>query len=238
MKAMSISASGLSAGYGPTVVLEDISFNVPAGQCAAVIGRNGMGKTTLMASLMGLTKHLNGTISIDGEAIENLPTSQRALQGIAYVPQTRDVFPTLTVEENLFVGLKGRKPSQIDEAYALFPRLAERRQNLGSQLSGGEQQMLSVARGLLGQPSILLLDEPLEGLAPVICQELMSALATLMQSGNMTTLLVEQHVDSALEIADLVLVLERGILVWSGTVDAWRADTSLTNRYLGVSDLS
>lgn len=237
MRAMSVEVKGLSAGYGPTTVLEDISFRVPAGRCAAVLGRNGMGKTTLMASFMGLTRRIAGEIRLDDRPIEAEETWRRAWDGLAYVPQTRDCFPTLTVEENLTVGLKGRPRAALDEAYALFPRLKERRRNLGNQLSGGEQQMLTTARSLLGKPSVLLLDEPLEGLAPVICQELMAALSKLSARGEMTILLVEQHVESAIAIADQVLVLERGRLAWDGSSDDWRADPALTDRFLGVGEL-
>ena len=169
MPAAPLEVTGLSAGYGPTRVLEDVSLSVPAGARLAVLGRNGMGKTTLLATLAGLTRHIGGSILVGGADITGLATAQRALSGVGYVPQARWVFPTLTVEENLFVGLKGRPREAIAEAYRMFPRLAERRRNLGSQLSGGEQQMLSTARSILGQPTLLLLDEPLEGLAPVIC---------------------------------------------------------------------
>jgi branched-chain amino acid transport system ATP-binding protein len=236
MKASSLSVSGLRAGYGQTVVLEDIAFDIAPGTCAAILGRNGMGKTTLMASLMGLTRHHAGSITLDGADVARMPTWQRAHLGLAYVPQKRDIFPTLTVEENLFVGLKDRPRSALEEAYALFPRLAERRRNMGGQLSGGEQQMLSTARSLLGQPSILLLDEPLEGLAPVICQELMSGLSQLKAEGHMTILLVEQRVASALEFADQVIVLENGALAWEGLVAEWQAHPALTDRYLGVAE--
>lgn len=236
-KASAIRVSGLSSGYGLTTVLEDIQFDVPSGECCAVIGRNGMGKTTLMASLMGLTRHIRGEIHVGGQSVETWSTARRALEGMAYVPQTRDVFPSLTVEENLQVGLKNRPVSALEEAYSLFPRLRERRKNFGGQLSGGEQQMLSIARSLLGQPSVLLLDEPLEGLAPVICQELMAALSDLKMRQDMTVIIVEQHVTSALELASSVVVLERGRVVWRGSAEDWRSDHALTDRYLGVSDL-
>ncbi|MCB1365256.1 MAG: ABC transporter ATP-binding protein [Rhodobacteraceae bacterium] len=238
MKASSLSVRDLVAGYGPTIIVEDIAFDVAPGQCVAVLGRNGMGKTTLMASLAGLTRHVGGSIALDDAPIHTLPTSERARAGMGYVPQTRDIFPTLTVAENLFVGLKGRPAADLAEAYELFPRLAERRGNLGGQLSGGEQQMLSTARTLLGKPSLLLLDEPLEGLAPVICQELMAALARLVATGETTVLLVEQRVASALEVADHVICIERGSLVWQGSCTEWRADPTLAERYLGVSALT
>ena len=174
MAAAALEVEGLTAGYGPTQILEDISFSVPAGQRVAVLGRNGMGKTTLFATLMGQTRRIAGKISIGGTDVSALGSSARALTGFGYVPQTRDVFKSLTVEENLSVGLKGRDRAGLEEAYSMFPRLKERRRNLGSQLSGGEQQMLSTTRAILGQPTVLLLDEPLEGLAPVICDELMA----------------------------------------------------------------
>ena len=237
MPAASLEISGLSAGYGPTRVLEDISFSAGAGCRLAVLGRNGMGKSTLFATLAGQTKRYGGGIRLGGEAIEAIDSSARALKGLGYVPQSRDVFPTLTVEENLFVGLKARPRSAIEEAYAMFPRLKERRSNLGSQLSGGEQQMLSTARTILGQPSVLLLDEPLEGLAPVICEELMAAFGKLAASGDMTILLVEQRIQSALDFADEVIILERGRIAWTGTPGALSADQQTIETLLGVGGL-
>ena len=237
MPAATLDVRGLSAGYGQTHVLEDVSFSVPAGGRLSILGRNGMGKTTLMASLMGLTRRYAGSISLGGADITALGTAARAHSGIGLVPQTREVFKGLTVEENLFAGLKGRPRSAIEEAYALFPRLQERRRNLGSQLSGGEQQMLATARTILGQPSVLLLDEPLEGLAPVICDMLMEAFATLAGSGAMTILFVEQRLESALDFAEDVIILERGRIVWSGTSAALRADGDVLERYVGVGGL-
>ncbi|MBL8301682.1 MAG: ATP-binding cassette domain-containing protein, partial [Ideonella sp.] len=155
------------AGYGPVTVLNGLSLQVAAGEKLAVIGRNGVGKTTALRAVMGLAHLSSGRIVFDGEDLTGLAPHQRAQRGLGLVPQTRDVFPTLTVEENLLAGCKRRPRSALDEAYALFPRLAERRRNGGGQLSGGEQQMLSVARTLLGAPRLLLLDEPLEGLAPL-----------------------------------------------------------------------
>ena len=160
MPAATLRVTGLRAGYGRTVIVEDVAFDVAPGQRLSIIGRNGMGKTTLLATLMGLTTHHAGTIELDGTRLEKASTTRRAGAGFGYVPQTRDIFKTLTVEENLVSGLKGNGKSDIEEAYQLFPRLKERRRNLGWQLSGGEQQMLSTARALLGKPSILLLDEP------------------------------------------------------------------------------
>lgn len=237
MPAASLEIRGLSAGYGPTVVLEGISFSVPPAARLSILGRNGMGKTTLLSSLMGLTRHHGGEIRLDGVNITGLRSSERAWRGIGLVPQTRDIFRSLTVEENLQVGLKGRPKSVIQEAYDMFPRLYERRRNLGWQLSGGEQQMLSTARTILGRPSLLLLDEPLEGLAPVICDELMAALTRLAASGEMTVLLVEQRLESALDFAETVLILERGRIVWQGASGALRSDQELVEQYIGVGSL-
>ena len=224
MAAAALDVEGLTAGYGQTQILENVAFSVPSGQRVAVLGRNGMGKTTLLATLMGQTKRLAGRISIGGKDVSALGSSARARHGFGYVPQTRDVFKSLTVEENLCVGLKGRDRAALEEAYQMFPRLKERRHNLGSQLSGGEQQMLSTTRAILGQPTVLLLDEPLEGLAPVICDELMASLLNLASSGRMTILLVEQQIERAVDFAEHVLILQRGRVAWSGSSSALRAD--------------
>ena len=226
--------NGLCAGYGPTRIIENISFNVAAGDRLAVLGRNGMGKTTLLATLMGLTTRHGGSININGEDVTSMRTSARVGLGIGYVPQTRDIFSSLTVEENLRTGLKGRPPSALDEAYAMFPRLRERRGNYGKQLSGGEQQMLSMARTLLGKPQVLLLDEPLEGLAPVICDELMALLSTLAASKEVTIILVEQQIERALDFADSVMVMERGRTSWTGKPERLRSDRELVDRLVGV----
>lgn len=237
MPATSLEVENLSAGYGPTRVLEGVSFSVSAGARLAVLGRNGMGKTTLLATLAGQTRRYEGSIRLGSTDVTGLPSARRAHQGLGYVPQTRDVFPTLTVEENLSVGLKGRPRAALQEAYDMFPRLKERRKNLGNQLSGGEQQMLSTARTILGRPSVLLLDEPLEGLAPVICEELMAAFTNLAKTGDMTILLVEQRIQSALDFADQVIVLERGRIAWQGTPGALAQDHATIERLLGVGGL-
>ncbi|MDL2405982.1 ABC transporter ATP-binding protein [Rhizobium calliandrae] len=237
MPAMPLEVENLCAGYGPTRVLEAVSFCVAAGARLAVLGRNGMGKTTLLATLAGQTRRYDGRISLGSTDVTGLPSAKRAHQGLGYVPQTRDVFKTLTVEENLSVGLKGRPKTALQEAYDMFPRLKERRRNLGNQLSGGEQQMLSTARTILGRPSVLLLDEPLEGLAPVICEELMVAFANLAKTGDMTILLVEQRIQSALDFADQVIILERGRLAWQGTPSGLSQDHDAVERLLGVGGL-
>lgn len=237
MPAMSLEVENLSSGYGPTKVLEGISLAAPAGGRLAVLGRNGMGKTTLLATIAGQTRRYDGSIRLGGADLTHAPSATRAHRGLGYVPQARCIFPTLTVEENLFVGLKARPKTALEEAYAMFPRLKERRKNLGNQLSGGEQQMLSTARTILGRPTVLLLDEPLEGLAPVICEELMAAFAELAKAGDMTILLVEQRIQSALDFADHVIILERGRLAWTGTPSELSADRDAVERLLGVGGL-
>ncbi|MDB5566873.1 MAG: transporter ATP-binding protein [Tardiphaga sp.] len=234
MPAAQLEIQNLSAGYGPTRIIEDISLTVRAGDRLAVLGRNGMGKTTLLATLMGLSTRHGGQIRIGDQDVTGRRTSARAGLGIGYVPQTRDIFPSLTVEENLRTGLKGRPASALTEAYEMFPRLRERRRNYGMQLSGGEQQMLSMARTLLGKPSILLLDEPLEGLAPVICDELMVLLGKLAATKEVTIILVEQQIERALDFADSVMVMERGRTSWTGTPDALISDRALVDRLVGV----
>ena len=234
MPAARLDVEALCAGYGSTQIIADLSFDVGAGDRLAILGRNGMGKTTLLATLMGLSTRHRGRIRVDGEDLADRRTSSRSRLGVGYVPQTRGIFRSLTVEENLSTGLKGRPRADVAEAYAIFPRLAERRRHLGQQLSGGEQQMLSMARTLLGKPSILLLDEPLEGLAPVICDELMTMISSLAASGEVTVLLVEQQIERALDFADRVLVLERGRQAWQGPSRDLRSDRGLVDRLLGV----
>jgi branched-chain amino acid transport system ATP-binding protein len=234
MPAARLEVQHLSAGYGPTQIVSEMSFDVPAGGRLAILGRNGVGKTTLLATLMGLSTQHHGRILADGEDISGLRTSARALRGMGYVPQTRDIFRSLTVEENLSTGLKQRERSVIAEMYDMFPRLAERRRHFGMQLSGGEQQMLAMARTLLGKPSILLLDEPLEGLAPVICDQLMETISLLATSGDMTIVLVEQQIERALNFADRVMVVERGRAVWEGLSEELKSDRPLVNKLLGV----
>jgi branched-chain amino acid transport system ATP-binding protein len=235
MTAASLTIENLSAGYGPTRIVENLSLSVAAGERLAVLGRNGMGKTTLLASIAGQTRRTAGSIRLGDVDITTLSGSARAQTGLGYVPQSRAIFKSLSVEENLLVGLKGRAVSAIEEAYAMFPRLKERRRHLGSQLSGGEQQMLTTARTLLGEPTVLLLDEPLEGLAPVICEELMAAFGRLAQARAMTIILVEQRLRAALAFSQSVIVLERGRIAWRGTPAQLTADPDTIDKVLGVS---
>jgi branched-chain amino acid transport system ATP-binding protein len=212
---LALRLQGVRAGYGETVVLEDISFDVPERGALALLGRNGVGKTTLLATLMGHTQLHGGRIECRGQSIERLPVHDRSRLGIGYVPQTRDIFPSLSIEENLQVAArKGRWP--MERVYELFPRLAERRSHMGNQISGGEQQMLSIGRALMGDPAILLLDEPMEGLAPIIVEMLMKAQTRLIREEALTVVLVEQSAKLALQVTEDVLVLSRGRIIHSG----------------------
>jgi len=206
----------VSAGYGETVVLEDISLAVAPGQTLAVLGRNGVGKTTLLATIMGHTRMRKGGICFAGHEIATLPPYRRARLGIGFVPQEREIFPSLTVAENLTVA---ERPGQwtLARVYEFFPSLAERRRNHGNQLSGGEQQMLAIGRALMGNPTLLLMDEPLEGLAPVIVDTLLAGLDRLKREDELALLLVEQHAQLALELAQMAIVLDRGAIVFTGT---------------------
>jgi branched-chain amino acid transport system ATP-binding protein len=205
----------VSAGYGETVVIEGISLELPPGQTLAVLGRNGVGKTTLLATIMGHTRLRGGTIRFAGREISPLPPYRRARLGIGFVPQEREIFPSLTVEQNLTVA---ERPGlwSLDRVYEFFPSLAERRRNHGNQLSGGEQQMLAIGRALMGNPTLLLMDEPLEGLAPVIVDILLAGLDRLKRERDLALLLVEQHARLALELSPEAIVLDRGLIVFAG----------------------
>jgi branched-chain amino acid transport system ATP-binding protein len=206
---------GIHAGYGELNILENINIEIPTNTSLALLGRNGVGKTTLMSTMMGHATLHSGRIELFGKEIQSLAVYERSRLGIGYVPQTRDIFPSLTVEENMLVAARpGRWP--LERVYELFPRLAERKDNMGNQLSGGEQQMLAVGRALICDPSLLLLDEPLEGLAPVIVQMLMDVIKKLIREENLTVILVEQSAKLALQVTDQVLVLNRGKVTHHG----------------------
>ena len=210
-----LSLAKVRAGYGETVVLEDVDIDVPDRGSLAVLGRNGVGKTTLLATIMGHTTFHSGGIRLSGHGIEALPTYERARLGIGYVPQERLIFPSLSVHENLDVARRlGRW--NMDRVYELFPRLRERRTAMGNQLSGGEQQMLAIGRALMGNPSLLLMDEPLEGLAPIIVESLLKALRKLISEDSLAVVLVEQHAKLALEVTQNAIVLNRGRVSYSG----------------------
>ncbi len=208
--------SGVRAGYGETVVLEDVGFSLAERASLAVLGRNGVGKSTLLATLMGLTTFHSGAIEYLGRRIERRPVHERSRLGIGYVPQAREIFPSLSVEENLVVASRPGRWTMA-RVYDLFPRLAERRRNYGNQISGGEQQMLAIARALMGNPSLLLLDEPLEGLAPIIVDLLLEAIDRLMREDSLTIVLVEQHAKLTLEATQNALVLNRGRIAYNGS---------------------
>jgi len=225
----------LRAGYGEAVVLSDISLSVQEGQALALLGRNGMGKTTLINTIVGVTRYIGGGIALDGADITAFRPDQRAHAGIGWVPQERNIFKSLTVEENLTaVARPGRWT--VDKVYALFPRLAERRQNLGNQLSGGEQQMLAVGRALVLNPRVMLLDEPLEGLAPIIVEELLAALRRIIREEGMSAVLVEQNAKKILGVTDRAIIIERGVVVHAADSAALAADRAALETHLGVTD--
>jgi branched-chain amino acid transport system ATP-binding protein len=233
---MLLEVKALEAGYGPLTVLHEVSFSVAPGERVCLLGRNGVGKSTTLKSVMNLTQYRAGSVYWQGHDITRLSAVERARRGIGYVPQTRDVFPSLTVEENLIAGLRNRPRSEVQKAYELFPRLYERRNNGGQALSGGEQQMLSVARTLLGEPQLLLLDEPLEGLAPIICEELMHAFDKLSREQHVAIVLVEQKVQEALKFAQRALVLDHGAVIYeSGTAELIN-DPTILDRYIAVAE--
>jgi branched-chain amino acid transport system ATP-binding protein len=223
MAADALKVSGVRAGYGATVVLEDVDFTVPERGSLAVLGRNGVGKSTLLATIMGHTTLHAGLIEYRGRPLARMPVFERARLGIGYVPQTRDIFPSLTVEENLRVAARSGRwtPARV---YELFPRLATRRAHAGNQISGGEQQMLAIGRALMGDPALLLLDEPLEGLAPIVVTALLQALQRLIREEALAVVLAEQSARLALEVTQDALVLSRGRTIHRGASAELLAD--------------
>lgn len=222
------------AGYGEAVVLEGISFKLEEGDSLSLLGRNGMGKTTLLSTLMGATQYKSGLMHFGGQDLSKVPAHARAHLGLGWVPQERDIFPSLSVEENLtVVATKGAW--DLKKIYEMFPRLNERRKNMGNQLSGGEQQMLAIGRALMLNPKLLLLDEPLEGLAPLIVQELLSIIQQLTEESGMAVILVEQHARQILPLTRQALVLERGKGVYQGSSDTLLNDRALLDSWLGVT---
>lgn len=224
----------LSAGYGEAVVLNEVSFALGEGQTLALLGRNGTGKTTLINTLAGATRQHGGTIALGGVALHKLASHERAAAGIGWVPQERNIFKSLTVHENLTAVARPGKWTP-DRVYEMFPRLAERKGNLGTQLSGGEQQMLAVGRALVVNPKLLLLDEPLEGLAPIIVAELLKAIARITREEGLSAIIVEQHPQAILAISDRAVVLDHGTVVHADTAAALRAAPELLDRLLGVA---
>jgi branched-chain amino acid transport system ATP-binding protein len=229
-----LGVDSLVSGYGAAVVIDGVSFELSAGRSLAVLGRNGVGKTTLLDSLVGVTSRHAGTIRLDGRDLTRLRPEQRAAAGIGWVPQERNIFKSLTVHENL-TAIARAGAWTPDRTYALFPRLAERRSNLGNQLSGGEQQMLAIARALVLNPKVLLLDEPTEGLAPIIVEELLATLGRLVREERISTIIVEQHAQKILGLVDDAIVLDRGQIVWSGDSRVLATDADLLAAHLGIA---
>jgi branched-chain amino acid transport system ATP-binding protein len=223
----------VSAGYGEATVLHGISLAVAPNGSLAVLGRNGVGKTTLLLTVMGYTQMRNGRMTWRGEDMSRRPPHRRAAGGLAWVAQERDIFPSLSVEENLTVAARPGAWT-LDAIFALFPRLAERRRNMGNQLSGGEQQMLAIARALMTNPDLMLLDEPFEGLAPVIVDELIRALTAMLAERRLAIVLVEQHTDLALELTQDAVVLERGQVAHRAPSAELMRDTATLERLVGL----
>ena len=225
---------GVSAGYGETVVLEDVSLLVEEGESVSIIGRNGVGKTTLLATAMGHTSLHRGAVRLKGRDVSRLAVHRRARAGLGYVPQEREIFPSLTLRENLEVAARSG-PWTLEAVFDLFPHLRERQSNGGHQLSGGEQQMLAIGRALMGNPSVMLMDEPSEGLAPVIVEELARAVRRLREHGAVTLVLVEQNMRLALELSPRAVVLERGRIVYDGASRTLKDDPAALDRLIGVA---
>jgi len=237
MARVALELDAVSAGYGETVVLEDIGLQLEEGETISLIGRNGVGKTTLLATVMGHNTLHGGDVRLHGKTIARLAAHRRNWAGLGYVPQEREIFPSLTLKENLEVAARpGARAGgwTLDKVFALFPRLAERQGNRGNQLSGGEQQMLAIARALIGNPSVVLMDEPSEGLAPVIVEELARAVKRLATSEGLTMILVEQNTRLALDISPRTAVLDRGRIVYDGLSETLKRDPEMLHRLIGV----
>jgi branched-chain amino acid transport system ATP-binding protein len=224
----------VSAGYGESIVLEDVSFSMQEGDSLALLGRNGVGKTSLLVTLMGLTRMHGGAVRWVGKDLARMPTHSRARAGLGWVPQERFMFPSLSVEEHLTVVARPG-PWTLERIWEIFPRLHERRANMGNQLSGGEQQMVAIARALMTNPRILLLDEPMEGLAPIIVQELVRVIRRLIADEGMSVIVVEQHARLALSLTSRAIVLDRGRIVHDSDSASLLADGDKLDRLVAVA---
>ncbi len=228
-----LSVANLRAGYGEAVVLPDLTLRLADSEVLALLGRNGTGKTTLINSIVGVTRRFGGVIRLGDTDLTPLRADQRARAGIGWVPQERNIFRSLTVEENM-TAVARPGPWDAERVYAMFPRLKDRRRNFGNQLSGGEQQMLAIGRALTLNPKVLLLDEPTEGLAPIIVDELLAALGRITRAGGTCTIIVEQNARRILRLADRVIILDRGTIVHEASSAALQADGAPLERFLGV----
>ena len=233
-----LSVQGLQASYGHAQALFDISFEVGAGEVITLLGRNGMGRSTTVKCLFGMLPVGAGSIAVDGKRVDRLPSHRIARQGLALVPEGRQVFPNLTVEENLLAtarndGKGAGRPWDLARVYRFFPRLQERCRNMGSQMSGGEQQMLAIGRALMTNPRLLVLDEATEGLAPVIRQEIWRALAELKKEG-LSQIVIDKNVKALMGLADRHVVIEKGRVVWQGSSAALRDNPGIVHQYMGV----
>jgi branched-chain amino acid transport system ATP-binding protein len=229
-----LAIENLRAGYGEAVVLPNMSLRLPDGQVLALLGRNGTGKTTLINSIVGVTRRFGGAVRLGDLDLTAMRPDQRARAGIGWVPQERNIFRSLTVEENM-TAVAQPGPWTVEKIYQMFPRLKERRANFGNQLSGGEQQMLAIGRALTLNPKVLLLDEPTEGLAPIIVEELLTALGKITRAGGICSIIVEQNAQKVLGLADRAVILERGAIVHDAASSALKADPAALERHLGVS---
>jgi branched-chain amino acid transport system ATP-binding protein len=228
-----LSVANLSAGYGAAIVLHDVSLSLDEGRSLALLGRNGVGKTTLVNTIVGVTRRHGGTIRLGGADISARPPEVRAHLGVGWVPQERNIFKSLTVTENLTAVMRPG-PWTPERVFAMFPRLAERKGNLGNQLSGGEQQMLAIGRALVLNPKLLLLDEPTEGLAPIIVEELLAALQRLLREDGLAAIVIEQHARKILGLTDKAMILERGRVVHASDSRQLLAEPHHLDRWLGV----
>lgn len=230
---MTLEVRDLHSHYGKSHVIQGVSLNVGAGELVTLLGRNGAGKSTTLKSIVGVVPPTGGQVSFDGQALRGQPPHRIAQRGLCLVPEDRGIFKLLTVEENLMLGQRKGSPWQLDDVYRIFPRLKERRRNGGGMLSGGEQQMLSIGRALMNHPRLLMLDEPVEGLAPVIVEEIVAQLKTIKQTG-LPVLLVEQNLEVCTQLADRHYIIEQGRIVYESSNADFIADTAVKDRFLGV----